>query len=167
MKAKARSETAPDYIPNWSTLRDFLKSEAKIYLTINNNKAKISHNANKFEWTTVVKANQSVNATSGIQKGKSEITCFLCKQNHPAKRCPTFLSASIGQRVKSVNDLKLCMKCIHPIHPGKACKDEKCESNCPKCGESTFHNSLLCSKAYQAFAYSAERQAKNDDDWND
>lgn len=135
--AQSENKSASDYMPDWPTLRDFLKAEAEIYMSIDSNVVNYSY-----------KANKSVNEAIGMQKNKGDVSCFFCHSNHQAKKCPAFLNGSIEQRVKQATDNKLCLKCIMPIHPNKPCRDEKCNNHCPKCGESTFHNSLFCPNAY-------------------
>lgn len=61
---------------------------------------------------------------------------YVCKLSHTIYRCPVFLNLSIFDRIKKIDELKLCKICLHSHH------GEKCKSrNCLKCTRP--HNGLL------------------------
>lgn len=172
---------ASNYIPDWPSLRDFLKSEAKIYLAVDHNKA---------AWNTVVKSkpeakfNASEASTSGQASGSTMIytdsygnviKCYLCGKNHKVAECRQLLDASIEQRELLFEEFGWCKKCIKPAHANRPCKNPKCNDPCPRCGNSVYHNSVLCVNSPQATKQipQAKLEAKqqsenaNEDDWND
>lgn len=65
-----------------------------------------------------------------------ELKCYVCKLSHTIYKCPVFLNLSIFDRIKRIDELKLCKICLRSHH------GEKCKSrNCPKCTRP--HNGLL------------------------
>ena len=184
---------ALDYTPDWDALKDFLKSEARIHVTIDDGKSMGSDVA----WNNVVKANVNANikayqeaSTSGQSSGQSsansynnDIQCFLCGNNHPVSKCRQMLDASIEQRELLFKARNWCRKCIRTAHGSRPCKEAKCNNPCPKCDGSKYHNSILCPNAcspnvtYQTSNQNANRstplamvtptQKKSEGDWED
>lgn len=73
---------------------------------------------------------------ASVHVSTNEIKCFNCSGGHTIYRCPSFLALSINDRVKKINDLKLCKICLRS-HPNIKCQSRRCA----KCSRS--HNSLL------------------------
>lgn len=67
----------------------------------------------------------------------TDISCFICNLQHTIYKCPTFISLSINNRIKKVNELGLCKLCLRKHDPKRKCLSR----NCFKCGKT--HNTLL------------------------
>ncbi|XP_037870678.2 uncharacterized protein LOC119629338 [Bombyx mori] len=68
---------------------------------------------------------------------KTKRNCVLCNNNHKLFTCIKFLNLSITDRIKLVNDYKLCVNCLRPGHSIQDCIFGPCQQCKRK------HNSLL------------------------
>ncbi|KAL4123429.1 hypothetical protein QTP88_015607 [Uroleucon formosanum] len=67
----------------------------------------------------------------------TDVICFICNLKHTIYKCPTFLALSINDRIKKVNEIKLCKVCLRKHDFKKKCSSR----NCFKCNKA--HNTLL------------------------
>jgi len=110
-------------------LIDFLKSRFRILEAIESNK-----NMNTQVPTDIPKFKKSGDRSSSFTTTTS-FKCYNCNGSHSIYKCTKFLALTILQRIKRINDLKLCNICLRA-------HSDKCKSrNCPKCARP--HNGLL------------------------
>jgi ribosomal protein S18 len=87
-------------------------------------------------------AHSYVSVDSSNSKSKPKInarfTCQLCNGNHAIYKRFKFLNLSISDRIKFINDKRLCKNCLRSQHSISDC----IFSGCKQC--SLKHNTLLC-----------------------
>lgn len=163
-RSNDQMQEASKYMPNWLAVRDFLKAEAKFYLSIDGNKAESSKSA----WSNAAKQSTSTGAYTKQGSGHeySAIKCFVCGGGHPVKRCDDFKSLPLAERVACAENRKWCKQCLCPMHDNKPCKDATQMNDCPKCDDGTKHNSLLCPKSRPILKATVQpqRQSKPEED---
>jgi len=102
-------------------LIDFLKSRFRILEAMESNK-----NMNTQVPTDVPKFKKSGDRFSSFTTTTS-LRCYNCNDSHPIYKCTKFLALKILERIKRINDLKLCNICLRA-------HSDRCKSrNCPKC----------------------------------
>lgn len=168
---EATNQTKNDAIPDWQMLRKFLVQEQEFCMMEETHGKQESHTQSvqkqsEMKPSVQMKSEQNVSGQTS-SKPIYEIECFLCQANHPVKKCGLFLNASIIKRHEMAEQHKWCKKCLRPQHPGRQCKDPKCNENCPKCGQGVFHNSLLCTKSFSLQATVAPMLKRENDDWDE
>lgn len=68
----------------------------------------------------------------------SAITCSLCNSSHYLRSCTSFLNMGVNERLKYVQQHKVCVNCLAPGHQIRACRSRM---NCTKCN--LRHHTLL------------------------
>ncbi|XP_008180484.1 uncharacterized protein LOC103308595 [Acyrthosiphon pisum] len=113
-------------------LIDFLKSRFRILEVIESNK-----NMNTQVPTDIPRFKKSGDRSSSFTTTTS-FRCYNCNGPHSIYKCTKFLALTILERIKRINDLKLCNICLRA-------HSDKCKSrNCPKCARP--HNGLHSSR---------------------
>lgn len=121
----------------------FLKNRADVLETINlahsksytdNNTKKSSHSqqSNKSHSYTSTQNKQHYN-----KNPKRSRICAMCQANHPLYLCESFLKLTINDRIKFINEKKLCFNCLRANHSVEECWLGPCK----QCNKK--HNSLI------------------------
>lgn len=115
---------------------EFLRCQANLLETCEQNKGHKYHNYNKQEKV------HTLTTTANNKKQIKLKRCLVCNSNdHVIYYCDTFLSLSPEERVNKVKSLNLCLNCLRTGHKLSNCQ----LSSCRNCGQN--HNSLLCQRA--------------------
>ncbi|KAJ8018203.1 hypothetical protein HOLleu_43941 [Holothuria leucospilota] len=69
--------------------------------------------------------------------------CDLCKGDHESVTCKKFMDATLDQRVKWVQNWRLCFGCLKPGHRSKFCKNCLRCSSCEKRHPTELHRDEL------------------------
>jgi len=110
-------------------LIDFLKSRFRILEAIESVKP------SNIQVQKEVPRSKKLNDRSSSFTTTTTFKCYNCSGPHSIYKCTKFLALTIAERIKRINDLKLCNICLR-VH------SEKCKSRrCPKCARP--HNGLL------------------------
>ena len=85
--------------------------------------------------------NTIVENTSEKEKKKTQgLKCWLCRENHRLKDCKEFLSKSVKDRKRYINEQKLCWNCLSNKHIVKECKSK---FSCSKDSCKKRHHTLI------------------------
>lgn len=105
---------------------------------VNSEISKRSSSSNNFHSYVTSKNEKSFsNNKLYTSKGASYKKCVLCEQNHALYTCIAFLNMSVKDRLKYVDDKKLCRNCLRAGHMISECVFGPCKQCQRK------HNSLL------------------------
>lgn len=102
--------------PKLDDLSDFIRTRADWLETI-----EINHSSAK-----VTKEKEIRGGSKNVSLLVASRTCNFCKQNHVIYYCDEFLKLNVPDRIKKVNDLKLCSNCLCKGHNSKICKAGSC-----------------------------------------
>ncbi|XP_045781798.1 uncharacterized protein LOC123878568 isoform X2 [Maniola jurtina] len=125
------SHLAPDEMPTWSQLAEFLEARFRALEMIDTNKAKHPVQSNQ------ASKPKSFHTTLDNQN-KKEPVCALCEENHHLYACKKFGVQQPKERQDFVQAKGLCFNCLAPFHSVKNCRLAK---SCQKCGRK--HHTLL------------------------
>lgn len=132
------SQMANNDLPNLTNLVTFLENRFRTLEAI----AEKPSSDRKNPFATLPKPNHN-NARSSHKSfshhtSSSSITCTMCNKDHYLRACSSFLKMGTQERLKYVQQKKLCVNCLAYGHQTSACPSRM---NCPKCNKR--HNSLL------------------------
>nr|XP_049704894.1 uncharacterized protein LOC126056305 [Helicoverpa armigera] len=124
----------------------FLKNRADVLETINfaHSKSYTDNNIKKPSQSQQSNKSHSYTSTQNKQpnnkNSKRPRICAMCQANHPLYSCESFLKLNINDRIKFVNEKKLCCNCLRANHSA----DECWFGPCKQCNKK--HNNLLHDK---------------------
>lgn len=118
------SQVPDDNAPTLDDMKKFLKNKADLLETLKINKVKIQTEHKRVS-----------NNTKGFFTASQN--CNICKESHKIFACNEFLQLNVHDRIKKVQELKLCINCLKFGHHSKVCKGKSCKYCSLK------HNSLL------------------------
>lgn len=121
-------------LPTLDNFYSFLRNRADILETTHYNRSdKQEHNKSNSQNNKPVR---SFLAASDSNTGKYQ--CAICKQNHFVYQCPEFKQMNYEDRIREVNKLKLCTKCLRSGHNSHQCR---LKGSCQLCKGK--HNTLI------------------------
>lgn len=116
----------------------FLDERSQILQAVESSKTLMNNTSEIVNNSAYQKSNYNKSRTASTALTiTTDITCFICNLKHTIYKCPTFLALSINDRIKKVNELKLCKLCLRKHDFKKRCLSR----NCFKCSKA--HNTLL------------------------
>lgn len=129
-------------------LTKFLKDRADVLETINvthsqnrpieSKKQSLSSNSSFSKTHShVAGTSQNHNNSNKAVKSKRSRSCTLCNSNHPIYACEMFLNLSINDKLKHIEQNKLCHNCLRAGHVATSCWFGPCK----RCN--LKHNSLI------------------------
>lgn len=128
--------------PSLSDIVDQFFEAHKRVLKLNGSKMGVTLNPPAATGTMALAANITSNSKHNSKPKNKSSKCVLCDEEHRASVCTKFPTPT--DKIKRLNDLKICDKCMLRNHTGVNCKF-KFKFKCT-CG-SDKHYSFLCPKA--------------------
>lgn len=139
----------PHEMPSFEEVKDFVVKRAAA-------KQSIEERPKRAFWQN---ANTQV-ASENIERHGDDakpVNCFNCDRPHRIYRCHDLIRRPLSDRIQQIKKLKLCDKCLHPVHlSGETCLAKAC----PHCKGG--HNGMLCPSSEK----DDHKKDESDDDWN-
>lgn len=116
----------PSFIPEFSSLVDFLNSKCQTLESIANKTLNVNPASNKHS-----KISSNV-VTSNIR-------CIFCSETHFIHQCERFTKLSTEKRIEAVRTRKLCLNCLRSGHRTAECKSSHSCKTCRKKHHTLLH----------------------------
>lgn len=136
------NQTPPTNRLSLDDLITFLKYRADVLETIHLAHSKsinTSESGAKKSHSLISTQNKQHNYHNSV-KSKRFRNCIMCHANHPLYSCDSFLNLSIRDRIKFIDENKLCRNCLRANHSINECWFGPCRS-CNKKHNSLIHDS--------------------------
>ncbi|XP_066261359.1 uncharacterized protein [Euwallacea similis] len=114
--------------PSLEDMKKFLKNKAVLLETIKMNQTQAQEPKNELKY-------RQQREVRGLVTGTSN--CAICNQEHVTANCEKLSSLNVQERIKRIQELKLCINCLKFGHHSKVCRGRPCQ----RC--SLKHHTLL------------------------
>ncbi|XP_066244730.1 uncharacterized protein [Euwallacea similis] len=114
--------------PSLEDMKTFLKNKAVLLETIKMNQTQAQESKNELKYRQPKEVRGLVTGTSN---------CAICNQEHVTANCEKLSNLNVQERIKRIQELKLCINCLKFGHHSKVCRGRPCQ----RC--SLKHHTLL------------------------
>ncbi|XP_055605004.1 uncharacterized protein LOC129753231 [Uranotaenia lowii] len=116
-------------IPTYASLIEFLHRRMRVLESISVNQCH-TQTSRPFS-TNDHDRNLPINMSSNAALEMYQFKCYACEERHPLMKCFTFQRKPIAEKMKIVNDKRLCLNCFRSDHLARNCNSK---FSCRICG---------------------------------